>query len=90
MFTVYQLHSYSFNVGASLCKRLFELKYSNCYLYYSYNSAVFSTLASNAYSIVVVPPNMSFLGTANASFKARYEGLVGTEFANIQSMYSEK
>ncbi|KAJ9316599.1 hypothetical protein DTO271D3_3106 [Paecilomyces variotii] len=51
-----------------------------------YNSAVFSSLASNAYAVVVVPQDISS-GTSPTASESCFESLVGTNVSNIQQMY---
>lgn len=51
-----------------------------------YNSAVFSSLASNAYAVVVVPQDISS-GTSSTASESCFESLVGTNVSSIQQMY---
>lgn len=53
-----------------------------------YNSAVFSTMTSNAYGIVLVSSNVS-IGSVDSSTDSCYEKLVGTDPAHIQSIYRD-
>ncbi|KAE8407621.1 hypothetical protein BDV37DRAFT_290332 [Aspergillus pseudonomiae] len=54
-----------------------------------YNAAVFSALSSNAYGIVVVPPD-GRIGSANSTTGACYKGLMGKDVGQVQTMYQEK
>ncbi|KAE8393580.1 hypothetical protein BDV23DRAFT_170029 [Aspergillus alliaceus] len=51
-----------------------------------YNSAIFSALSSNSYGVAVVSSNVSIEPTSAAAAYC-YDGLMGTDVAQVQAMY---